>query len=403
MNARRSLALIAAAALVVASCTQKTETSTTTGTATEAAAGQKVKIGFINSITGPEAPIGENLTNGVTLALEDLKSKGIDVQMIKEDDTGKPEKAMAAFEKMATRDQVAGVVGPYTSKCANALSKLAEKYQVPLLIPVAAKADITRQGLNWVFRLGSTSDDYATILFDMATSLGQAKTVAIIHENTDFGTSTAKSAVEYAKKRGINVVAQEAYAPGSPDYRSTLASIKSKNPELVFMVSYVADAILLMRQSREMGLQPQAFLGAGAGFATTAFAKETDISQNVFSSTQWTGDVKWPGATEFAERYRTRFGKEPTYHAANAYASMIVMAETALAAKDDPKQTRELLKSGSWDGIMGPVRFVDYEGFTNQNKHQMLVEQIQGGKHETVYPVEYAPKQPVYPFPGWGK
>ena len=72
-------------------------------------AATKVKIGFVNSITGPEAPIGENLTNGVTLAIQDLKKQGIDVDLIKEDDTGKPEKSMAAFEKLATRD---GVVPP---------------------------------------------------------------------------------------------------------------------------------------------------------------------------------------------------------------------------------------------------------------------------------------------------
>ena len=52
----------------------------------------RVKIGFINTITGAEAPIGENLTNGVTLAIEDLKKKGIEVDLTKEDDTGKPEK-----------------------------------------------------------------------------------------------------------------------------------------------------------------------------------------------------------------------------------------------------------------------------------------------------------------------
>ena len=360
----------------------------------------KVKIGFVNSMTGPEAPIGENLTNGVTLALEDLKAKGIDVQLIKEDDTGKPEKSMAAVEKMATRDKVSGIVGPYSSKCANAVAKLSEKYKVPLLIPVAAKSDITRQNLKWVFRLGSTSDDYATILLDMATSLGKPKTVAIIHENTDFGTSTAKSAVEYAARKGMQVVATESYAPGSPDYRSTLAGIQAKKPDLVFMVSYVADAILLMRQSRELGLKPQAFLGAGAGFATTAFAKETDISSNIFSSTQWTPEVKWPGAPEFATRYKARFGKEPTYHAANAYASMVVMAETA-AKGGTPQKTRDLLKKGQWNGIMGPVKFADYNGFTNQNNHQMLVEQIQAGVHQTVYPTNYAPKKPVYPFPGW--
>ena len=45
---------------------------------------KKVKIGFVNSITGPEAPIGENLSNGVTLAVEDLKKEGIDVDLVKE-------------------------------------------------------------------------------------------------------------------------------------------------------------------------------------------------------------------------------------------------------------------------------------------------------------------------------
>src|SRR5512138_757077 len=138
----------------------------------------KVKIGFVNSITGPEAPIGENLTNGVTLALEDLKKKGIDVDLVKEDDTGKPEKSMAAFEKMATRDKVSGVVGPYTSATANAVAKLAEKYKTPLLIPVASKDEITKQHLKWTFRLSATTYDYATILIDMATSLGKPKTMA---------------------------------------------------------------------------------------------------------------------------------------------------------------------------------------------------------------------------------
>jgi branched-chain amino acid transport system substrate-binding protein len=366
-----------------------------------AAPATKVKLGFVNSITGPEAPIGENLSNGVTLALEDLKARGIDVDLVKEDDTGKPEKSMAAFEKLATRDHVTGIVGPYSSKCAAALAKLAEKYKVPLLIPVASKDDITRQNLKWTFRLSATTNDYATILLDMASKLGKPKTIAIINENTDFGTSGAKSAKEYAAKKKLTVVAEEAYAPGSPDYRSTLASIKSKNPDLVFMVSYVADAILLMRQSREIGLAPQAFLGAGAGFATVQFAKETAISNNVFSSTQWTDDVSWPGAKDFATRYKQRFGKEPTYHASTAYESMIIMAETAAQAKGDPGRTRDALKRGKWNGIMGEVKFADYDGYLNQNKHQMLVEQIRDGQHETVYPPTYVSKQPVYPFPGW--
>ncbi len=363
----------------------------------------QVKLGFVNSITGPEAPIGENLTNGVALALEDLKKKGIDVELIKEDDTGKPEKSMAAFEKMATRDKVAGVVGPYSSKCANAVAKLAEKYKTPLLIPVASKEEITRQNLKWTFRLSATTNDYANILLDMATSLGKPKTIAIINENTDFGTSGARSAKAFATKRGISVVAEEAYSPGAPDYRSTLSKIKSKKPDLVFMISYVADAILLMRQSREIGITPQAFLGAGAGFSVAQFAKEKEISNYVFSSTQWTGDVNWPGAKEFNSRYKAKFGKEPTYHASTAYASMIIMAETAAKEAGNQEKMRNELKTGHWNGIMGEVTFRDYDGYTNQNKHQMLVEQVQNGVHETVYPTRYTSRKPIYPFPGWKK
>lgn len=365
-----------------------------------AALAAKVKIGFINSITGPEAPIGENLSNGVTLAIEDLKKKRIDVELLKEDDTGKPQISMSAMEKLAGQG-VAGVVGPYTSACANAVAKLAEKYKVPLLVPAAAKEEITRQGFKWVYRLNAPADQYASSLIDAALAMGKPKTIAFIYENTDFGTSTVKTAKAYVAKKGIKVVADESYSKGSPDYRSTLTKIKAEKPDLVFMVSYVADAILLMRQSREVGLQPQAFLGGGAGFTTVQFAKEKAISNNVFSTTQWTDDVNWPGAKDFFNRYKAKFGKEPTYHAACAYQAMVIMGETAASHGGDREKTRAGLKSGSWKGIMGEVKFEDYDGFNNQNRHQMLILQIQNGNFETVFPTKFASKKPIYPFPRW--
>ena len=364
-------------------------------------AAQSLKIGVINSVTGPEAPIGENLTNGIKLAEEELAKSGTKVELVWEDDTGKPQIAMSAMEKLATRDGVAGVVGPYTSASANAVAKLAQRYQVPLLVPAAAKEEITRQGYQWVYRLNAPANVYAQVLLDAVTEFGKPKTIAFVYENTDFGTSTADAGKKYAQKKGIKIVADEPYSKGSPDYRSTLTKVKSLNPELVFMVSYVVDAILLMRQAREVGLKPQAFLGGGAGFTTTQFASDKDISSNVLTSTQWADDVKWPGASEFAQRYKSKFGKEPTYHAACAYAAMMIMADTAAKQGGDRKKIRSALGSGSWKGIMGDVKFEAYEGYTNQNKHPMLVLQIQNGNFAAVYPPEFATKKPIYPFPGW--
>jgi len=173
-----------------------------------------LKLGVINSITGPEAPIGENLTNGIKLAEEDLKKKGIDVELVWEDDTGKPQVGISAVEKLATRDNVVGIVGAYTSAVTNAVARKAEQNKVPLVNPVASKEEITRQGYKWVFRVSATTGDYAAILLDMALALGKPRSIAILGENTDFGVSGSKSARAYAEKKGLKVLFEEAYSKG---------------------------------------------------------------------------------------------------------------------------------------------------------------------------------------------
>ena len=367
------------------------------------AAAAPVKIGFVNSVTGPEAPIGEALTNGVDLAMDDLKKKGVDIQLLRQDDTGKPQVAMSALEQLATGDEVVAVVGPYASAPANAIAKLAEQYKVPLLIPVASKEDITRQGYQWVFRLNAPAHNYADDLIDAALAFGKPKTIAFIYESTDFGTSVATLGKQYAQQKGLKIVGDEAYQKGAADYRSTLTKLKAQNPDLVLMVSYVADAVLLMRQSREVGLKPQAFLGGGAGFDTAQFQNEHDISNGVFVVTQWTPDNGKPGSGDFAQRYEKRFGKRPTYHAATAYESMMIMGDVVQKAGGDRKKIREALATGTWTGIMGQVKFQTYEGFTNQNRHQMVVFQYQGDKTPVVFPPQAATAKPVWPFPGFGK
>jgi branched-chain amino acid transport system substrate-binding protein len=365
------------------------------------AAAAPVKIGFVNSITGPEAPIGEALTNGVDLAMEDLKKKGIDLQLLRQDDTGKPQVAMSALEQLATGDDVAAVVGPYASAPANALAKMAEQYKVPLLIPVASKEDITRQGYQWVFRLNAPAHNYADDLIDAALAFGKPKTIAFIYESTDFGTSVATLGKEYAKQKGLQIVGDEAYQKGAADYRSTLTKLKAAKPDLVLMVSYVADAVLLMRQSREVGLKPMAFLGGGAGFDTVQFQNEHDISNDVFCVTQWTPDNGAPGSADFAQRYEKKFGKRPTYHAATAYESMMIMGDVVQKAGGDKKKIRDALAAGTWNGIMGEVKFETFGGFTNQNKHQMVVFQYQKDKTVTVFPPKAAKGKPVWPFAGF--
>ena len=85
-----------------------------------------------------------------------------------------------------------------------------------------------------------------------------------------------------------------------------------------------------------------------------------------------------------------RYGKPASYHAATAYTAMWILAQEAQKAGGDREKLREALGAGSWETIDGPVKFADYAGYTHQNKHQMLVDQIQGGKFFTVWPRELA-------------
>lgn len=355
-----------------------------------------VKIGFINSITGKEAQIGENLTNGAIMAVDEMIAKGYKVTVIREDDGGEPRNALAAYEKLVTRDGVIGVVGPYTSGCANVVASRADQYGVPLLVPAAAKEEITMKGYRNVFRLNAPANVYSQVLMQ-AVAPFRPKTIAYVYAATDFGVSTVQTAQQNGAAMGLKEVANEKYQQGQPDYRTTLAKVKAANPDLVFLVSYDADAILLMRQAKEIGLTPKAFLGAGAGYTTAQFAQQRDISNLVISATQWTPDVNWPGAADFARRYQARFGKEPSYHAACAYEAMRIMIETGAKAGSSDG-IRKALKTGSWNGIMGAVKFADYAGFTNQNNHQMLVQQLQNGAYETVWPARFSTKKPVYPY-----
>jgi branched-chain amino acid transport system substrate-binding protein len=268
---------------------------------------------------------------------------------------------------------------------------------------VASKEDITRQGYQWVFRLNAPAHNYSDDLIDAALAFGKPKTIAFIYESTDFGTSVATLGKQYAQQKGLKIVGDEAYQKGAADYRSTLTKLRAANPDLVLMVSYVADAVLLMRQSREVGLRPMAFLGGGAGFDTIQFQNEKDISNGVFCVTQWTPDNGAPGSADFAQRYEKKYGKRPTYHAATAYEAMMIMGDVVQKAGGDRKKIRETLASGTWNGIMGEVKFETFEGFTNQNKHQMVVFQYEKDRNVTVFPPKAAKGKPIWPFPGFGK
>ena len=187
------------------------------------------------------------------------------------------------------------------------------------------------------------------------------------------------------------------------DFKLLMTRVKASKPEVIFMVSYITDAVLLTRQSAELDINSKLFCGAAAGFVLPEYlAALGKLGEGVMSAVPWSPDVKYPGAQKFYENFKNKFKLVPTYHAAEAYSAAYVMQDVLERTKSLSKE--DLIKALSETDMMtvfGPVKFVNYKKFTNQNRVPSLVVQVINGKHETIWPPEAAAAQYVYPQPKW--
>lgn len=371
------------------------------------AQGKTFTVGVPLPLTGAEAKFGEMKKQAYQMAADEINAKGgvkgtklvFDIQ----DSGGKPDTATAIVEKFITINKYPIVIGEYTSQCSYAVAGVAEKYKVPYLVDTGAADKITQQGWKYIFRLNSPAGLYAKGVFSFFEEVAKPKSVAILFENTDFGTSTSKSMKEYAESKGMEVVLAEGYQAGAVDFKPILQKVKSLRPDIVYMVSYLMDASLLMRQSKELDLNAQAFIGGAAGHTLPEFLENAgDATEFCMSASLWTPQVKYPGAATFDINFRKLFNKVPSYHAAEAYSSAFVLADVLSRTKSTSSDDlRDALAATDMMTAFGPVKFQAWDKFTNQNRMDTLVGQWQKKKFETVWPKSLASAPYVYPAPRW--
>ncbi len=371
-----------------------------------------IKIGVILPMTGEQAMFGGMEKNSFEMAFEELKAAGKttiggkEIQLMYEDDQGKQDIAKSATEKLVNQNKVAMLTGGYSSACTNVIAGSAQTLNTPFLIVTGSSDDITRQGWKYVFRgTAAPASKYTIAFWDMLEKVVKPQNVAIIFENTDFGTSGAKGFREECKNRGVNVVFDQAYEAGAIDFKPMLANMRSTNPDMIFATSYVMDASMIVKQMKELDFNTKLFVGNGAGYTMPEFLENAGAATEFVASTAlWVPNVAWPGASEYFEKYKQKFGKEPDYHGAQAYATMYIIADALSRAEDMSNNgIQQALAQTDLDTIMGPVTFEDWEGFNNQNKPNTYVVQWQKGKLEVVWPEDAKSASYVYPVPKWNE
>jgi branched-chain amino acid transport system substrate-binding protein len=371
---------------------------------------ETIKVGVLLPLTGSQAKFGEIEKRSYEMAAEEINAKGgvkgKKIELLFEDDTGKPDVGRSGVEKLISREKVPVITGGYSSSVTLAATPVAQQFKVPFVISTGSDDAITEKNYDYIFRVNPPASEYPNAVKSFLQGVAKdVKTIALLYENSAFGQSSSKSFEKDAVALGLKIVVKEGYQAGAIDFKPVLTKVKAANPDMIYMVSYVMDASLLMRQSKELRINPKLFIGGGAGFTLPEFAKSAgDASDYVYSATLWVETLPFPGAKEYFNNFRKKYGSETEYHGAEAYAAMYVVADALKRAKSiTPKDVRDALAATDMKTAFGPVKFVSYGKKTQQNKLDTYMVQWQKGSLEAVWPTGVATKKYVYPTPPWDK
>ena len=176
------------------------------------------------------------------------------------------------------------------------------------------------------------------------------------------------------------------------------APLKKDPPDVIYMVSYLKDAALLVKTIRDSKLNSLLVGGAG-GFTSQKFIDNAgDHANHLLTATLWTPSLKYPGTKAYYDQYNKKYASPPDYHGAEAYSALLVVADVLKRADSyRPESIRAALDDTDLITPFGPVKFTSYEKFERQNSLPTQVLQIIDGKFECVWPQEHASSNFIQP------
>ena len=366
-------------------------------------AGPPIVIGFSISLTGEVSDPAQYLKQGYDLWAKDINAKGglmgRQVQFKYYDDQSDPQVSAKLYERLITQDKVDLIISPYGSAVTSAASTVAEKYKM-VMMAIASTPALAQRGYQYIFLTPASSRDYYHGAIDIAQKMGY-KTLAMIGEDSDYPREALPGTAEYAQSKGIKVVYQDLYPPKTTDFTSYIAHVKDAKPDVFLNAGFPPEDLGVIHDLKGQDVNiPQLILGIGASLPI--WAKNAGADGNyVLSATQWETSVNTPGNKQFVAEFEQTYGREPDYHAAQAYGACQLLAmAVAKAGGLDQQKIRE--------AVLGLDVMTVFNRFkvTPQGAQigaRLFTTQWLNGKKEIVYPPADATGKYVLPVPPWTK
>jgi len=393
-----------------------------------ARAAEAVKIGILWPLTGNAAAAGQASKAAAEIAAEIVNNKhpelgnlplaateglpnlsGAKLELIFVDHQGNPSVAQQLATRLITQDKVHVLMGAYQSSCSFTATAVAERYGIPFMVGESAALNITGRGFKWVFRGTPIASDYAATYMrffdDMKKQGKKIASIAVVNENTDYGTSVADSIEAAAKKNNIAVAIRIPYSASSTDVSAQVLQLKEKQPDVVIFISYTSDSILYMKSMKNLDYMPPMVIGDDTGFSDPSFIPAVaDVAQGAMNRSAW--DVGKPGSTTYKinEMYKTKTGRDLDDTSARNMQSFFALADAInRAGSTDPEKIRDALTKTDLkpDQLMMGYNGVKFDETGQNVLASTYLIQLKGKEYQLVWPDKAATAKLDWPMKGW--
>jgi branched-chain amino acid transport system substrate-binding protein len=225
--------------------------------------------------------------------------------------------------------------------------------------------------------------------------------VAIAHNELTYTTGFGDAAVQNAEELELEIVLREAYSADATDFTAMLTKARAAEPDLFVGGTGGEDAIQILRQAEEVGLNPKAFYFTIAPVDPEFVRVLGPAAEYVFGTTEWEPSLTdLPGYDRFVDDYRAEYGEDPVEDVATSYGLVQVLAAALneVGEVDDAKLA-EALRNLETTTVFGTYAVDPETG--RQTGKEIFVVQIQDGERHIVWPQESATAEMRFPTPAW--
>src|SRR6516162_6355330 len=313
-----------------------------------AAAADTVNIGGLYPVTGSFAQIGQGCVNAARLAVQmvndagGIKSLGgAKLNLIVSDVQSDTTVTRTETDRLISGYKLSALHGAFASALTLIASEVAERAKVPLL--TGSSTDQLNKGRRYTFTPFSRASQFALAQLRMSRLVSDAPKVAVIFENTAFGTATSNGLREQAPGEGVEIVLFEPYSAGLSDASPLINKVKASGANMLFPVSYLNDLILIIRAIKQVDLKI-AINGGSGGFVIPDFYRNVgNAAEGLLGIAHWNHDIN-KNAQKVNAAYQKQFGEFLFEYAGGLVAQTFMIADALeRAASADPQKVRDVL------------------------------------------------------------